>query len=256
MSTVTVEELKAKYPYMYEPHMHTKAASACARSSGREMARAHKEAGYAGIIVTDHNWGGNTCVDRSLEWTEWVDKFFEGYREAKDEGDKIGLQVFPGWEAGYGGPEFLIYGLTPQWLMEHPEIKNASVKEQYDMVHEAGGLVIQAHPFREDWYLHSIELFPHEVDGCEIVNATHSNHLSQSHNNPVFDDEAILYAKVHGFMTTCGSDVHSVNLFGGGMAFPTKLESIEDFIDRIKNGGDYVLSNGDHWYSKTGELLV
>ena len=72
---MTVEEIKAKYPFLYETHMHTKEASACARCSGDEMARAYKEAGYAGVIVTDHNWGGNTCVDRSLPWEEIDNRF-------------------------------------------------------------------------------------------------------------------------------------------------------------------------------------
>lgn len=40
--------------YLYETHMHTSEASACAGSTGAQMARAYKEAGYTGIIVTDH----------------------------------------------------------------------------------------------------------------------------------------------------------------------------------------------------------
>ena len=37
--------------YKYETHMHTAEASACATSTGAEMARAHKEAGYTGIFI-------------------------------------------------------------------------------------------------------------------------------------------------------------------------------------------------------------
>ena len=253
---MTVEEIRERYPYLYETHLHTSEASACARSAGKDMARAHKEAGYTGIIVTDHNWGGNTCVDRSLPWKEWVDLYFAGYRHAKEEGDKIGLQVFPGCEAGYHGPEFLMYGVTPEWFMEHEEIKNASVGELRKAVNEAGGILIQAHPFREEWYIEKVELFPDDVDGCEMINATHSSSKSKSHNNPEFDQKAIAYAREHNFPLTAGSDVHSVEVFGGGMAFPTKLESMADFVKRVKNKEDYVLTNGEHWYTKTGELLV
>lgn len=253
---MTVEEIKEKYPYLYETHMHTSQASACGRSTGKEMARALKDAGYTGTIVTDHNWGGNTCVDRNLPWKEWVDLFFAGYRDAKEEGDKIGLQVFPGWEAGYSGSEFLIYGLQPEFMAEHSELKEATPKEQYDLVHNAGGIVIQAHPYREEWYIPEVRLFPDDVDGCEIVNATHSSHLSTAHNDPEFDVRAIAYAKEHGFCTTAGSDVHSVNLFGGGIAFPSKLSSYEDFVNRIRNKEDYVITNGDHWYTRTGDLIV
>ena len=96
------------------------------------MARAYQKAGYAGIVVTDHFFYGNTAADRSLPWKDWVEQFCKGYEHAKEEGDKIGLQVFFGWESGYHGTEFLIYGLNKEWLFEHPEIKDADVKEQLD----------------------------------------------------------------------------------------------------------------------------
>lgn len=253
---MTQTEIKEKYPFLYETHMHTYEASKCAVCSGADMAWAYKEHGYAGIIVTDHNWGGNTRIDPDLPWEEWVEQFFAGYRNAKEAGDKIGLDVFPAWEAGYHGPEFLIYGMTPEWVKKHPELKDATVAQQYQLVHADNGLVIQAHPYREEWYIDKVRLFPDDVDGVEIVNATHSNHKSTSHNNPVFDERAIEYAKEHHFMTTAGSDMHSTSLFGGGMAFPTKLESMDDFVKRIRNREDYVVTNGDHWYTKDGDLLV
>ena len=56
--------LRKDFPYLYETHMHTCEASKCARSTGAQMAQAAKEAGYTGVIITDHNWYGNT--DRTL----------------------------------------------------------------------------------------------------------------------------------------------------------------------------------------------
>lgn len=253
---MTAEQIKEQYPYLYETHLHTSNGSACANNSGAEMARALKAAGYAGSFVTDHNWGGNTCVDRSLPWRDWVHQFFSGYREMKEEGDKIGLQVFPGWEAGYSGPEFLIYGMTPEWLADHEEIREASAAEQYRFIHEAGGMVIQAHPFREAWYIDEIRLYPNDVDGCEMFNATHVTPLSQSHHNPEYNVKAVAYGKEHDFPATAGSDVHSTTLFGGGMAFKTKLESPQDFIERVLNKEDYVMTDGTHWYTNRGDLIV
>ena len=124
--------------YLYETHMHTSEGSACASNTGAEMARAYAQAGYTGIIITDHFVYGNTAVDRSLPWSEWVEKFCLGYEHAKEEGEKCGLQVFFGWESGYGGPEFLVYGLDKQWLLNHPEIKDATVEEQLQLVHAGG----------------------------------------------------------------------------------------------------------------------
>ena len=105
------EKIREEYPYLYETHLHTSQASACARSTGAEMARACKEYGYTGIFVTDHNWGGNTTIDARLDWNAWVDQFSLGYEQSRQEGERIGLDVFFGYEAGYDGTEFLLYGI-------------------------------------------------------------------------------------------------------------------------------------------------
>lgn len=236
-----------EYCFIYETHLHTSQGSACAKNTGAEMAIACKKAGYAGIIVTDHNWGGNTASDCSLQWEEWVTDFCKGYEDAKRVGDEIGLDVFFGWEAGYQGTEFLIYGLDKAWLIEHPEIKKASIEEQYKLVHDGGGIVIHAHPYREEYYIPEIRLYPNLVDGVEGMNATHSNSKSIIHNNPEFDVRARIYADKHNLLLTSGSDIHSTNLLGGGMAFRRKLESIHDFTNAILSKEEYHLTNGELW---------
>lgn len=243
------------YPYLYETHLHTKQSSACAKNTGYDMARAAHEAGYAGIIVTDHNWGGNTSVDRSLPWREWTKQFAEGYLDAKRYGDAHGLDVFFGYEAGYRGTEFLIYGVDPEWMAEHPEIHDATVEEQYQLIHAAGGMVIHAHPFREEPYIPEIRLYPEYVDGVEGVNATHSNSRSKGHNKPEFDLRAIAYANEHRLPMTAGSDIHNTKLFGGGVAFRRRLTSVQDYCRAILSGEDYVLTNGETVYDKRGGIL-
>lgn len=248
---INIEE----YKYKYETHMHTKEGSACAKCSGDEMAKACKESGYSGIFITDHAWGGNTAVDRSLPWEEWVRQYASGYEHAKEWGDKNGLSVFFGLETGFNATEFLIYGVTPEWLISHPEYRTASIEEQFDLVHEAGGIVVQAHPFREEFYIPEIRLFPNHVDGVEGINATHSSHLSQSHNVKEWNDLAIEYATKHGKPMTAGSDTHTTFLFGGGIMSSEKLNSPKDFIDLILSDRMYLLTDGDRIYTRYGELI-
>ena len=253
---MTLEEIKKEYPYLYETHMHTSEASKCAVNTGAEMVRAYKENGYTGVIITDHNWGGNTAIDRSLPWDEWLDKFFLGYEHAKEEGDKIGLQVFQGYEAGYGGPEFLIYGLTTDDMKKHPKLKEASMQEQLEIVHECGGMVIEAHPFREAPYIKEVLIFPEYADGLEIINASHSNPHDGSRNKCVFDERATALRNKTNLPATAGSDNHSIEPFGGGVAFKTPLKDIKDYISRILNKEDYLLTNGRQWFTKEGDLIL
>lgn len=244
------------YPYLYETHLHTSNTSACAHATGYEMAEAAHAAGYAGIIVTDHNWGGNTCIDRSLPWPEFVAQFCKGYLDARRYADAHpDFDVFFGYEAGFRGTEFLIYGISPQWMTDHPQLWSASLEEHLTMVRAAGGMVIHAHPFREEVYIPEVLLFPELVDGVEGINATHSNPHSTSHNDPEYDNRAIAYAKKHGLPMTAGSDAHSTSLFGGGVAFRHRLRSIEDYCAAILGDEDYVLTNGYTVFDRSGTPL-
>ncbi len=242
--------IQEEYPYLYETHLHTVQGSACARSSGAEMARACKEYGYTGIFVTDHNWGGNTAVDRGLSWEGWVDRFCLGFEEARAEGERIGLDVFFGYEAGYDGTEFLIYGIDQEWMKQNPALWTATVEEQYALVHKAGGLVMQAHPFREEAYIPMVRLYPDLVDGVEAINAAH-HQMGKSR----FDVSAVAYAKEKGLPMSAGSDIHSTALFGGGTAFRRKLRSPADYVQAILCDEDRVMTDGRVWYDKKGNVI-
>lgn len=227
--------IDSRYPYVYETHLHTSQASACARATGAEMARACHRAGYTGIMVTDHFFYGNSCIDRSLPWQEWVEQFCKGYEDAKAEGDRIGLAVFFGWEANYDGTEFLIYGLDKEWLLDHPEVKDVTVEEQYYLVRDAGGLVVHCHPYRDEAYIPAVRIFPDYIDAVEGVNATHSCKKSRGHNRPEFDVRAQEYAARFHLPMTAGSDIHGTDLLFGGIACAQKLQDVHDYVRLLKS---------------------
>lgn len=218
--------------YLYETHLHTSEASACSIRTGAEQVRIYKENGYTGIIVTDHFFNGNTAIPRDLPWDKRVDLFCKGYENAKEEGDKIGLSVFFGWEANYKGTEFLIYGLDHEWMKNHPEMINWQVEEQYYYIHEAGGFVVHAHPFRRRDYIKEIRLFPDFIDAVEVYNV--------GNGNIDFDKKAVAYAKKHNLPGFAGTDAHGFEHGYNGMGFTKPLNSIHDFISNVKSG-DYKL---------------
>jgi len=218
--------------YRYETHLHTMESSACSVCSAKEHVRYYKSAGYTGIIVTDHFLNGNTCVPRNLPWEEQMDLFCRGYELAKEEGDKIGLSVFFGWEAGFQGTDFLIYGLDKEWLKKHPDLLSWTIEEQYQRVHADGGFVVHAHPFRMRPYIKKIRLFPKSVDAVEVFNV--------GNRNTAFDQQALSYAKNHNLLESAGTDAHGIENCHTGLAFHHKLNSIQDFIAEIQ-AGEYEL---------------
>lgn len=221
--------------YLYETHLHTKEASACSILTGAEQVRIYKEAGYSGIIVTDHFFNGNTAIPDDLPWEERVDLFCRGYENAKKEGDKIGLSVFFGWESNYRGTEFLIYGLDHEWMRNHPEMLYWSIEEQYHYIHEAGGYVVHAHPFRIRPYIKEVRLFPDLVDAVEVYNV--------GNRNVEFDKKAAAYAKKHSLPAFAGTDAHGFEPERSGMAFYRPLEDINDFIENVKSGNYQLIMN-------------
>ena len=228
--------------YKYETHLHTTEASACATSPAKDYIQTYINIGYSGIIVTDHFWGGNTCVSRELPWKDWVNNFCLGYDHALEEAELINkktgrdFKVFFGFEQTFDGDDYLIYGLGKDWLLENPEVVSMNHSQLFENVNNNGGLMIQAHPFRFRGYQRAIHVHPREVHGVEIYNAG---------NTPEENELAELYAKQYGFRVTSGSDIHHTTFITertensmpvGGVAFEHKINTIQDYIDGIKDG--------------------
>ena len=248
-----------EYPYVYETHLHTSQGSRCGRAEGSRMAAACAAAGYTGIFVTDHHWGGNTRPDRALPWADWCREFAAGYEDARIVGESLGLDVWFGWEAGFTGTEFLIYGLTPDWMAEHPELSDPDLtpERQFALIDGAGGMVIQAHPFRREPYIPEVRLFPHACHGAEGYNAAHSARgLPEGDEHYTFNPKALAYAAANRLPITAGSDVHTTNLFHGGMAFRRRLAGPWDFIRAVRYEEDCLYSDGVFWYGADGKRVA
>lgn len=215
--------------FIYETHMHTLPASACSSTRGRDFVPRYIDAGYAGIIVTNHFWHGNTGIDRSLPWPEFVHQFCAGYEDALNEGLKRGLPVFFGWEENFEGDEYLIYGLDKQWLLAHPEVITWDRKRQFEEVHRYGGCVVQAHPCRAAGYLRDIHLSPWLVDGIEGYNAGNAQR---------WNILGMRYAQLRGLPITAGSDNHHADQMRpeklAGVVFDHPLDTVADYVRAIR----------------------
>ncbi len=212
--------------FKYETHLHTVYGSACASISGRGQAIEYHKAGYSGIFITDHFFRGNTCVPKDLPWDERIHMFCRGYEQAKEVGDEIGLQVFFGWEETFDGQDFLIYGLDKEWMLKHPEMEHWTIKEQFEAVDKAGGLVVHAHPFRDRPYIPKIRLFPKQVHAVEAFNAGNYDEENR---------QAYMYAKKYNLPGTAGADSHHHDIICSGIEVKEKFNTIFDYVELIKN---------------------
>lgn len=225
--------------YIYETHLHTSEGSACGASKGEEYIEPYVKAGYDGIFVTDHFFGGNTAAPKDADWETRVNAYCLGYENALKAANHYNqingtnFKVFFGIEQTFNGDDYLIYGLDKEWLLSHPEAETMRHKEWFESVKKVGGLMIQAHPFRMRDYINAIHLHPRDIHGIEIYNAG-----NKSEENVL----AEMYAKTYNFPVTSGSDIHHYGAVVdeekrktlGGMVFETPLKDIFDYAERIK----------------------
>jgi hypothetical protein len=228
--------------FLYETHLHTRAASACAVSEGSEYIARYLDYGFSGIMVTDHFFNANCRIDRRLNWAGWVAEFCAGYEEAAEEGYKRGLDVFFAWEETFNGDDYLVYGLDKAWLLAHPQVIRWNRKQFYEEIRAAGGCVIQAHPFRQHHYIKEIHLSPFLSDGVEAANM--GNHEA------LYDGLAAEYARILSLPAVAGSDIHCVDEIDNerpyGIALERKLDSVGDYVKFIleKKKAELVMPEG------------
>jgi len=212
--------------YRYETHLHTSETSRCGSSSGSDYVLHFKRLGYAGIFVTDHFLNGNTTVCDNVPWSERIELFCRGYDVARKKGLEVGLDVFFGWEYSYGWAHLLTYGLGKDWLLSNPDLLSWDVLRYCDRVHEDGGSVIHAHPFREG--VDIVNLLPNHVDAVEVLNGGRGDEYNR---------HALDYATSFDLPQVAGSDTHSIKMKRlYGMGFHRRLRNVKDYTMAIKAG--------------------
>lgn len=215
--------------YKYEMHLHTSGCSACAVSTAAQMVQKLYEIGYAGAVFTNHFYHGNTSVNRSVGWQKFVDAFKKDYLEAKEIGERLGVDVLFGIEESYEtGKEVLIYGLEPDDFLNEPHFIHMNIAEISSFVRNRGGLTVCAHPFRVRDYIPDPERvpLPENFDGVEIY-----NHC----NNSIENRKAADYAKRYGLAPFSGGDVHRTDGLGfAGLSFEKRITDNKELITEIK----------------------
>lgn len=168
------------------------------------------EAGLAGIALTEHDvWWPLTDIQ------ELQHRFPQ-------------LTIIRGMEHSCPEGHFLVFLPNP----ENGEIPGwCSVLDLIPLVHNYGGIVIWAHPFRFDktrpsWLKHV------RPDGMEVAS---SNMHGQA------ETMAIKVATETGITTFCNSDAHHASLLGNYVnELDLSLTGVEDFITYVhrKKHGD------------------
>lgn len=220
--------------YLYEMHLHTYPTSG-GGAPFREHLPVLRERGYRGCVITNHFFGGDTRVHRSLPWRDFVCLYARDYEQARALAAAYDFDVLFGLEEQVGGGrEILIYGITPDFLFAHPELRGADVPTWARLVGEAGGVIFQAHPYRHRFYISTPGPHPDLglLHGIEVYNAG---------NTPEDNQDAALLAVRGNLPTVAGSDGHSPASAGrAGILSPRRLRTEGDLAALLKANGQKI----------------
>lgn len=223
--------------YKYELHLHTSECDLVARSSGAECVRLYHEAGYDGMVVTNHYFA--TFFDWFADELQGaghrriIDRLLRGYHNAREEGEKRGFTVLVGAEVRFADSanDYLIYGADEDFFYKAPLLHRLSGVEELISLLPGTALVVQAHPFRDGMTVRD----PSCLFGVEGYNG----------NNPPFRDEmAKAFARHYGKPMTSGSDYHEpAHLACGGIETRHRITTSAE-LSAVLRGGEYSLIEG------------
>ena len=212
--------------YCTELHCHTQGVSVCGKCPPEEAARLYIEAGYAGVVVTDHmnRWTFRDFPE-GTPWETMVKHFISGWeRFQKAAGDRLFVMLGMELRFDENDNDYLVYGITPEFLLAHPEMMEMNPASFSELAHENGCMIFQAHPFRNRMTV----IDPRCLDGIEVYNG-HKGHDSRN-------DIAQSWAERYGLLQISGSDSHYVDSCGtGGILTPVPVRSSRELLEALKS---------------------
>lgn len=184
--------------FKYDTHVHTSETSRCGKIDAETVVRLYKNAGYHGIVITDHYIREFFENMPDTDWNKKIDRYLSGYNKAFEEGKRTGLTVILGMELRFEENinDYLVYGFDKEFLYDNPMLYKMNIESFKQFIENTPLLVYQAHPFRTT----STPANPKYLHGIEIYNG---NPRADSHNQLAFD-RAVKY----NLKMLSGSDFH------------------------------------------------
>lgn len=222
----------------FEMHAHTSECDKYARLGGAELVRLYDEAGYRGMVITDHyfslfyEWFAEELAD--ADHRRIIERYLRGYYAARNEAEKRNFTVLCGAEVRFDHTinDFLVYGLEEEDLFRLPLLNRLRNVEELVEILPDHAVVVQAHPFRDNMTVMS----PTSLFGIEVYNGGTDAFRNQM---------ARMYAEHYGKAMTSGSDIHHIKaLASGGIATAREITCAGDLVAVLRSGAYSLIADG------------
>ena len=224
--------------YKTELHLHSAEVSACSTATAEDIVKVYLDAGYTSVVLTNHFSPFSYKCSRydltHLSPKEKCEYYINGYHALKKAADGklnvlFGMELYPlSRECDY-----LIYGMTEDFLRAHTDLMELPLETTSALVREAGMILAQAHPFRNNMMVTNPDL----LDAIE----THNAHTGDFRNQL-----AEMWADKFSLIKTAGSDYHgSHHQVESGIATDFPITTNEELLAVLKNGNYKQIQKGN-----------
>jgi len=181
-------------------HSHTSGISRCCKVDAAGMLEAAKNVGLDGVALTNHYQKSYLKFIDGSDANSFAQKYIDEFYRTKEIGEAVGMRVLFGIEVTSEPNDqkhILVYGVEPEFVLNHPCIFDYTLPELRNAVKTVGGIVVQAHPYRNGGTLLDVKY----LDGVEV------------NCHPLYGksdaEEMISIATENGIALTCGGDYHN-----------------------------------------------
>lgn len=208
-----------------ELHTHTSEGSVCGLITASELVQDYLKAGVDCIVITNH-YSKNT-YDRFKH--DLTNRYLLSYKNALQAAKGTSLLVLFGMELNLANHpnDYLILGIKEDFLDHYPMIFDESLETVAKIIHNEGGLILQAHPFRKPCKLKGEDC----LDGYEFnMSSFYNNH------NDLLENWIIEHEESHAHLIyTYGSDCHGHDSVGAGiMEIEEKITNNQELVAALK----------------------
>ncbi len=219
---------------LIDMHGHTAGISRCCRIDAREGIRQAVEAGFDGMVITNHY---EAWYYTEESYDGWIESYIAEWELCRELGREYGFRIFCGIEVSLAvvpNLHLLIYGADADFLRKYPHLCRRSLQELSQIVRENGCALIQAHPFRHGVGIQDTDL----LDGVEI------------NCHPKYDgghaQQILAAAGEKRLVVTVGCDYHADSARpAGGSIIPEQIRTDRELAQYLLSSGEFSLQIHD-----------
>ena len=210
-----------------ETHCHTLYGSHCGLADAKTIIDRYSQAGYGGIVITNHFNRREFATYKGETNKEKIDFYFSLFDEVKRLGEDKGIKVFLGAEISAStNEEYVLYGFDKSLFYGAKLMFEFSQEELFELSEKNGCFLYQSHPFRP-----SVPRLgnPEFLHGAEYFNG-HYHHVN---NNA----KAREWCDNNKLIGLSGTDFHTPDQpITAGIFIPDEVDSEKSLVECLFKG--------------------